>query len=211
MATSSKNPSDTSIRITRAGKINNYVAYALESLEKNDSNPIVLHTLPKPPDNQTATDVQPTKNDQDASNTAITLLTTPKLISVVEIIKREYLKDLEKKRSTRLVGLHQYNEIGSREDPQGNVAYRARETDEERAQRIAIVLEGKNFPKQQQSPYMRITLSTHELPELLKKGATYQKPLTRTLSKTAKKRAKLNQKKAAQQDEATENAGLETS
>ncbi|KAJ3824033.1 hypothetical protein F5880DRAFT_1481104 [Lentinula raphanica] len=173
MATSSKNPSDTSIRITRAGKINNYVAYALESLEKNDSNPIVLHTLPKPPDNQTATDVQPTKNDQDASNTAITLLTTPKLISVVEIIKREYLQDLEKKRSTRLVGLHQYNEIGSLEDPQGNVGYRARETDEERAQRIAMVLEGKNFPKQQQSPYMRITLSTHELPELLKKGATW--------------------------------------
>ncbi|GAW08813.1 hypothetical protein LENED_010905 [Lentinula edodes] len=37
---------------------------------------------------------------------------------------------------------------------------------------------------------MRITLSVHELPDLVKKGATYQKPVSRTMSKAAKKRAK---------------------
>ena len=39
-----------------------------------------------------------------------------RLISVVEIIKREYLKILETTHSTRLHGLHQYNEIGTLED-----------------------------------------------------------------------------------------------
>jgi hypothetical protein len=36
---------------------------------------------------------------------------TPRLISVVEVIKREFIKNLEKDRSPRLKGLHQYNEI----------------------------------------------------------------------------------------------------
>ena len=40
----------------------------------------------------------------------------PRLVSVVEIIKREYLKILETKHSTRFLGLHQYNEIGTLED-----------------------------------------------------------------------------------------------
>lgn len=39
-----------------------------------------------------------------------------RLVTVVEIIKREYLKVLETTRSTRLLGLHQYNEIGTLED-----------------------------------------------------------------------------------------------
>jgi len=40
----------------------------------------------------------------------------PRLISVVEIIKREYLKVLETTHSARLLGLHQYNEFGTLED-----------------------------------------------------------------------------------------------
>ncbi|KAJ3736860.1 hypothetical protein DFJ43DRAFT_971918, partial [Lentinula guzmanii] len=186
------------IRITRAGKISNYVAYALGSLE-NDEKPIVLHTLPSAQNEQETPDAQKDQSNKNLPNPSISLITTPRLISVVEIIKREYLKDLEKKRSTRLVGLHQYNEIGSLEDLAPKDGSVERETDVQRAQRIATALEGKNFPKQQQYPYMRITLSTHELPELVKKGATYQKPLTRTMSKAAKKRAKAHQKKAVQQ------------
>ena len=42
--------------------------------------------------------------------------TVSRLISVVEVIKREYFKTLETTRSTRLHGLHQYNEIGTLED-----------------------------------------------------------------------------------------------
>ena len=42
--------------------------------------------------------------------------TVSRLISVVEVIKREYFKTLETTRSTRRYGLHQYNEIGTLED-----------------------------------------------------------------------------------------------
>lgn len=111
--------------------------------KKNDKKAIVLHTHPKVHDNPEAPDAQ--QNLQDASNASVTLITTPRLISVVEIIKREYLKDLEKRRSTRLVGLHQYNEIGSIENLGSTGGSVGRETDEQRAQRIAMTLEGKNL------------------------------------------------------------------
>ena len=59
-------------------------------------------------------------NTSPSSNTLACLhpstSTVSRLISVVEIIKREYLKTLEITRSTRLHGLHQYNEIGTLED-----------------------------------------------------------------------------------------------
>jgi hypothetical protein len=42
--------------------------------------------------------------------------TVPRLITVVEIIKRECLKVLETTHSARLLRLHQYNEIGTLED-----------------------------------------------------------------------------------------------
>ncbi|KAJ4489633.1 hypothetical protein C8J55DRAFT_557535 [Lentinula edodes] len=209
MPSNTTESSDIFVRITRAGKLTNYVKYALESLEKNDKKAIVFHTLPEVHDNPEAAHTR--QGLKDASTASLTLITTPRLISVVEIIKREYLKDLEKRRSTRLVGLHQYNEIGSIENLGSNGVSVGRETDEQRAQRIAMTLEGKNFPKQRQFPYMRITLSVHELPELIKKGATYQKPVSRTMSKAAKKRAKTNQKKAAQLNEGPEDAAVGTS
>ncbi|KAF8922624.1 hypothetical protein CPB85DRAFT_1427913 [Mucidula mucida] len=43
---------------------------------------------------------------------------------------------------------------------------------------------------------MKITLSLVELPELKDKGATYQPPLKRKMSKSAKTRAKKREKKA---------------
>lgn len=59
----------------------------------------------------------------------------------MEIIKREYIKELDKKRSSGLVGLHQYNEIGSLEE-----SFVSEETaEEQRTQRIAMALEGKNL------------------------------------------------------------------
>jgi hypothetical protein len=62
-----------------------------------------------------------------------------RLISVVEIIKREYLKMLETTHSTRLHGLHQYNEIGTLEDlgvvvGSSNQAADSKELDSESAQ-----------------------------------------------------------------------------
>ena len=62
----------------------------------------------------------PPANTSSRSNTSAcfhpSTNTVSRLISVVEIIKREYLKILETTRSTRLHGLHQYNEIGTLED-----------------------------------------------------------------------------------------------
>jgi hypothetical protein len=78
----------------------------------------------------------------------------PKLISVVEIVKREYIKVLEQQRSIRLEGLYQYNEIGNLEDlglvPEESELNARRnggeeiENVEERAKRIQDALSGKN-------------------------------------------------------------------
>ncbi|KAF8172655.1 hypothetical protein BJ912DRAFT_1065610 [Pholiota molesta] len=51
-------------------------------------------------------------------------------------------------------------------------------------------------PKQLQTPFMRITLSTVERPELLLEGASYQPPAIRKQSKAAKARAKKQRAKA---------------
>ena len=42
--------------------------------------------------------------------------TIPRLISVVEIVKREHLERLKARRSSSLTGVHQYNEVGALED-----------------------------------------------------------------------------------------------
>jgi hypothetical protein len=55
------------------------------------------------------------KSGHSTSTTAI-----PRLITVVEIIKREYLAAMNEKRSPHLVGLFQYNEMGSLEDQVDN-------------------------------------------------------------------------------------------
>ncbi|KAJ6557944.1 hypothetical protein B0H19DRAFT_1149139, partial [Mycena capillaripes] len=112
-----------------------------------------------------------------------TASTVPRLISVVEIIKREYLKKLELEPSGALLGLHQYNE-GIPQD-----------ADSVLSKAIIAALEGKTHLKTKQTPFMNITLSRLELPELT--GATYQPPLERKLSKSAKARAKRREKMAA--------------
>jgi hypothetical protein len=67
------------------------------SLQKHKDTPLVLHTLPV------------AQSSSSASLSACTL-SVPRLISVVEIIKREYLKTLK---GCETQGLHQYNEIAS--------------------------------------------------------------------------------------------------
>ena len=42
--------------------------------------------------------------------------TIPRLISVVEIVKREHLERLKARRSSSLAGVHQYNEVGTLQD-----------------------------------------------------------------------------------------------
>ena len=130
--------------------------------------------------------------------------TVSRLISVVEIIKREYLKILETTHSTKLHGLHQYNEIGILEDLGLVVTSTSNQTADaielesarevERSQNIIEAISGKHLlvlssqpgpsskleslmclfsTRRKETPFMRITLSTSELPELVEKNATY--------------------------------------
>lgn len=97
--------------------------------QKYDSRPLVFHTLPRDP---------PDQANNDLHNVTSII---PRLISVVEIIKREFLKRLHEKHSKRLVGLHQYNQLGTLED----LGYGESEgTPQSRDQQIAYALEGKN-------------------------------------------------------------------
>ncbi|KAK0478541.1 hypothetical protein IW261DRAFT_1337768 [Armillaria novae-zelandiae] len=180
--TNQRNTSHEEIRITNHGKMQSWVAFALGTLT-DGSEPIVLHTLPI------------LQNPQVKGSLSTATTTIPRLISVVEIIKREYIKILESKHLPRLFGLHQYNEVGSLEDLElGEEDTTPEDREEKRAASIMMALEGKNYPKQIQTPFMRITLSHCELPELVAKGATYQPPLRRKLSKSAKARAKKREK-----------------
>jgi len=173
------------IRITNHGKIQAWVAFALEFFKKNDGRPLVLHTLPasKPTAKElpapTAPGGEPTSHVSQGKCSSTS--TIPRLITVVEIIKREYLKTLK---LSKLSGLHQYNEIGYLEDLQDNAS------GESRTNALVLALEGKNHLVQKQTPFMRVTLCQSTLPILADKGATYQQPAVRKLSKSAKKRIK---------------------
>ena len=76
---------------------------------------LILHTLPSTVDPEADLPRQPPMSvtQQDAS-TATSV--TPRLISVVEVIKREFIKNLENDHSPRLKGLYQYNEIVTLEE-----------------------------------------------------------------------------------------------
>ncbi|KAF8061810.1 hypothetical protein FPV67DRAFT_1422957 [Lyophyllum atratum] len=184
------------IRITDHGKIKAWVAFSLTFLETHEDRPIVYHTLPPssvaPPTTNDGT-TAPAKGIAGTSRRRTTpkatpTSTVPRLLSVVEIVKREFIKSLEAEHSPRLAGLHQYNEIGCLEDLATFVE--EPQTEEDRAAEIASALSGGNHLKQKQTPYMKITLSSRALPELLEKGATYQPPVIRKLSKSAKMRMK---------------------
>jgi hypothetical protein len=70
----------------------------------------------------------------------VSTTTIPRLISVVEIIKREYLKTSEITQSRVLSGLYQYNEIGYLEQHESDDSMPS----EDRMQALAMALEGKN-------------------------------------------------------------------
>jgi len=100
--------------------------------QENEEKALVLHTLPAAVEKAGSK-----KNDragagagdsnqapqqgidavgQEKKGFSTSTSTIPRLISVVEIIKREYLVAMGARRSPDLVGLYQYNEMGSLED-----------------------------------------------------------------------------------------------
>ncbi|KIY72337.1 hypothetical protein CYLTODRAFT_449891 [Cylindrobasidium torrendii FP15055 ss-10] len=166
----------TEIRITQHGKMKDWVGNALKHFETPNAPPLTFHTLSATP-------------SQLCTNT------TPRLISVVEIIKREYLSALKAKQSPRLEGLHQYNQVCILEE----TLTASTVGDKPRNEQLVDALSGSN-PKHVQTPYMRITLSVNEIPQLKDNGATYQPPLRRKLTKSAKSRVrkrKVKEPKAA--------------
>lgn len=65
--------------------------------------------------------------------------TVSRLVSVVEVIKRQYLEKL-----VSGIGLHQYNLLGYLEQDKSMKTITEEETEEERAQTIAALLTGQN-------------------------------------------------------------------
>jgi len=73
---------------------------------------LILHTLPSSVDPTTLLNDKGGRSLLTRQLASNALSTTPRLISVVEIIKREFVKRLEERRSSRTCGLYQYNEVG---------------------------------------------------------------------------------------------------
>ncbi|KIM35841.1 hypothetical protein M413DRAFT_325570 [Hebeloma cylindrosporum] len=216
---------ETFIRVTNHGKMRSWIAFSLNFFASDGEKRLILHTLPSAVDPDVESDRQPPPS-VTAKEASTATSVTPRLISVVEVVKREFIKNLEKDRSPRLKGLHQYNEILTLEELGVTVKpSRAKEGQENpteteentRSQQILQALSGKHqlvssvhptippfhclffssqSPRQTQSPFLRITLSLVELPDLLLRGATYQPPIIRKVSKSAKMRAKKRAKSA---------------
>ncbi|KAJ7269620.1 hypothetical protein C8J57DRAFT_1468637 [Mycena rebaudengoi] len=119
-----------------------------------------------------------------APRVSVVTSTISRLISVVEIIKREYVKKLELQHSSTLTGLHRYNEMGTLEDL-GLGSPESQESEDARPEAIAAALEGKTHLKMKDTPFMKITLSR----TVLIPAASDE-----NLSKSAKARAKRREK-----------------
>ncbi|TBU25179.1 hypothetical protein BD311DRAFT_728165 [Dichomitus squalens] len=200
------------IRITTHGKIKTWVAFALEHFKNHEAAPLVLHTLPASKGKAPTVDDQAGVQDDapqghppgEKDNVARpktnglhpTMSTIPRLISVVEIIKREYLKTLDPTlaRQGSLSGLHQYNEIGSLEEE--GLLEGSGNDEQDRQEALLQALSGRNHLKQKRTAFMRVTLCRKEAPDLVRRGATYQQPAVRKLTKSTRARLKKKQNKA---------------
>ena len=128
--------------------------------QDNEERALVLHTLPVAADGKSkgnrrneaaASDGnEPQGDPQEAdvikkeTRSGLSTITIPRLITVVEIIKREYLAAMNAKRSPHFVGLFQYNEMGSLEDQVENEREEGEEEDSagDRMKMIAEALAG---------------------------------------------------------------------
>ncbi|CAE6464120.1 unnamed protein product [Rhizoctonia solani] len=189
-----------SMRIASHGKISLLVDFALKFLKENSTRPLVLHTLPHKYGKEEAglhePDAKKGKIEPSTTNVA-------RLISIVEIIKREF-KD---------GSLHQYNEIGCLDTASSRAGSSgARIPSEPGAERQAAlhrVLEGKNHLPIQRTPYMKITLSRAVLPESQVPNTTYQPPIAKKHSRGTRKRSRRHAKHATVSSEANLTNGTE--
>ncbi|KAL5526020.1 hypothetical protein ACEPAG_7358 [Sanghuangporus baumii] len=171
------------VRITSGGRIKLWVEFCLSFFRENPGRPLVLHTLPSNApleiigssagsvsvaDSLSHSAADPDKNvakgNGESRDRAISssVLNIPRLISVVEIIKREYFKELAP--GSQSTGLYQYNHLGLIEgcalDPG------SQDDERQRQKHIMTALEGKQHLKQEKMPYMKVILCTSALPAL---------------------------------------------
>lgn len=165
-------PASRPVRISSSTKIKPCVTFSLEWFDEdvNSNTPLVFHTLPygylAPPDRkrerkeqpdtaQNADAEPPKKKPRQEGSPKNATTDVPRLISIVEIIKREFLRNLAIHHSPRLAGLHQYTEIGCLEDlpkPEGASSAPSRAAEagasddalDQRAKDVVEALSGKN-------------------------------------------------------------------
>ncbi|ODO08953.1 hypothetical protein L198_00692 [Cryptococcus wingfieldii CBS 7118] len=207
------------IRVTSAGKGGNYAQFGLQWLLDVPDVPIVYHTLPPPPSASSSSKgpgSSSSKPTPKANNGLLPVTTTiPKLVTVVERVKREYIESIlsgrgkkvdkkgkgkgkgkggeegeEKEKEVTGRGLWQYTETGNwTPEP---VAGEGEDSDAA----LRRVLGGASRPKMKHHPYMSITLSTKPLPELEKIV-----PAQVVYAKSKKVRGKKKSKAKKQADE----------
>ncbi|CAE6427302.1 unnamed protein product [Rhizoctonia solani] len=196
-ATNDTNPH--SMRIASHGKISLTVAFALNFLKENPTRPLVLHTLPHKSgaDTEEAETPEPGAKERKIEPSTTNVA---RLISVVEIIKREFKEG----------SLHQYNEIGcfgtpdSRDGRPG--AGVPSEPGAERQAALQKITEGKNYLPIHRTPYMKITLSLAKLPESQVQNSTYQPPIVKKQSRGPRKRSRRRAKQATTETNPAETA-----
>jgi len=147
-----------SIRITRHGKLRDWVKKALDFFNNQPDRPLVLYSAPA-----------------DVSTSTIA-----RLVTVAEIIKREYLKGRDISTGD-VSGLHQYNQL-------------LFEQGEDRSDALNLALDGHSHVKQSYLPHMKITLSIKPI-ALSDERKTHQAPMVRRMSKAAKARMRKRMRK----------------
>ncbi|GAA5911222.1 hypothetical protein JCM5296_001325 [Sporobolomyces johnsonii] len=203
------------LRVTTQAKMLNLIAFALSHLREPESSPLVLHCLPPPPSSSSAagpsTSTQPdsaaptpkASSSSPASSKSTDAL--PKLVSVVEIIKREYAsllapspdssdkgkgKELPTDPAAPLPApreLHQYTLLTTLEVLRlaGPSPKEQEDEEMERTRQELIALEwltgkagkGKR-PRRKHTPCMVVVLSLQPLDALVRsKGFSYQAPV----------------------------------
>ncbi|KLO05773.1 hypothetical protein SCHPADRAFT_910801 [Schizopora paradoxa] len=203
-----------SIRITSGGKMKSWIEVVLKSLKENPEKPILLHTLPHAtkrdaPEAATKVDPQKDKEIEDSEKATSThqpsVSNIPRLASIVEIIKREYLKELPQ--SLVKSGLYQYNRLGVLEENESARDANQIQSEEERTNEILAALSGSNNNlKIQKTPYMQTMLSVKPQ-EGLDSTWTVQDPITHKLSRNARYRFKKREQKDEHGNENMETDG----
>ncbi|TDL14423.1 hypothetical protein BD410DRAFT_204095 [Rickenella mellea] len=146
------------VRITSGGRLKGWVDFSLKFFAENPGKPLVFHTLPRETVHLEDVDMSVEKDVTDKTSKALPVGTdgdsdtesitprrsksavtsnVPRLVSVVEIIKREYLKSLP---PGPRQSLHQYNQLQFLE----NTTDSADGSEDTRMREILAALEGKN-------------------------------------------------------------------